>query len=106
MSKEEKCLLCALQCFTIVFITFVILVAMNVDGEHRRRKRYQKPTEPPDTREREKDPDCQCRDVVVKNETLPKAHIVLEFIYVIVIVVFLKPKNTKRVQNNPFDEIF
>ena len=48
---------------------------MNADGEHRRRKRYQKPTEPPDTREREKDPDCQCRDVVVKNETLPKAHI-------------------------------
>ena len=75
MSKEEKCLLCALQCFTIIFVTFVILVAMNADGEHRRRKRYQKPTEPPDTREREKDPDCQCRDVVVKNETLPKAHI-------------------------------
>lgn len=75
---KEKCVFLFLQCVTIMFVVFLVVILQSAGGPHKRRrgrrhhgrKSYVEPVE--DNRLHEMDPDCQCKSVVAKNQTTIK----------------------------------
>ena len=75
---KEKCVFLFLQCVTIMFVVFLVVILQSAGGPHKRRrgrrhhgrKSYIEPVE--DNRLHEMDPDCQCKSVVAKNQTTIK----------------------------------